>query len=141
MNRFPRFFQRKSIVSIAIAWSLIAAVPACQAQSAVRLDKHARKVEKRLARFRPGTFLDFEFRNGSKTFGALGPLSDASFQFTDSDSNKTETHLYADLARVSKAKEYIGQGSGPRHHVRLLVPVLIGVGAAAGGIAAYEVMR
>ena len=141
MSRFLRIFRRKSMVSVAITWSLIAFVPACQAQSVVPLDKHARKVEKRLVKFRPGAFLDFEFRDGSQTYGALGPLSDVSFQFINSDSNKTETHLYADVARVSKAKEYIGQGSGPKHHIRLLVPVLVGACVAAGGIAAYEVMR
>ncbi len=141
MNRFFRLFQRKSVVSVAVAWSLIALLPMCQAQSAVPLDKHARRVEKHLARFRPGAFLDFEFRDNSHTFGSLGPLSDTTFQFVDSDSNKTQTHLYADVVSVSKAKEYIGEGSGPRHHVRLLVPVLVGAVAAAGGIAAYEVLR
>jgi len=141
MNRFLRIVQRKLIAPVAIAWLLIALPPACQAQSDPPLDKHARKIEKRLARFRPGTYLDFEFRDSSQNFGALGPLSDASFQFTDSESNKTETHLYADVARVSKAKEYIGEGSEPRHHVRLLVPVLVGAGAAAAGIATYEVVH
>jgi len=42
---------------------------------------------------------------------------------------------------VKKAKEYIGEGSEPRHHVRLLLPVLIGAGAAAAGIATYEAVH
>jgi hypothetical protein len=50
-------------------------------------------------------------------------------------------HLYADLVEVKKAREYIGEGSEPRHHVHLLVPVLICAGAAAAGIATYEVVR
>lgn len=141
MNRFHRIFLLKPIVAIAIAACLIAFVPACGAESAAPLDKHARKIAKHLAKFRPGAFLDFEFRDGSQTYGALGALTETSFQYTDSDNNKAETRLYADVARVSKAREYIGEGSAPRHHVRLLVPVLIGAGVAAGGIAAYEVLH
>lgn len=146
MNSFLSFFRRNSTVHILAAIALAAFVlPAAAApagvQSSVPLDKHARRIEKRLAKFRQGTFLDFEFRDSSQTFGSLGPLSDTSFVFTDSDSNKTQTHLYSDLVEVKKAKEYIGEGSEPRHHVRLLVPVLIGAGAAAAGIATYEVMR
>ena len=91
-------------------------------------------------RFRQGTILDFEFRDSSQTFGSLGPLSAASFQFTDSDSNKTQTHFYSDLVEVKKAREYIGDGS-VHHHVRLLVPIIIGAGVAAAGIAAYEVLH
>lgn len=143
MNRIFRILRRQSIVTIilAAAFASIVVAPACPAQSGAPLDKHARKIEKRLAKFRPGTYLDFEFRGSSATFGSLGALSSASFQFTDADSNKTETHLYAEVARVTKAKEYIGHGSEPRHHVRLLVPVLIGAGAAAAGIATYEAVR
>ena len=143
MNRISRILRRRSIVIaiLAAAFASIVVAPACPAQSGAPLDKHARKVEKRLAKFRPGTYLDFAFRDSSETFGSLGPLSAASFQFTDADSNKTETHLYAEVARVKKAKEYIGQGSEPKHHLHLLVPVLVGAGAAAAGIATYEAVR
>ena len=120
---------------------LLAAVAPAPAQSPAPLDKHARRIEKRLAKFRQGTVLDFQFRDSSQTFGSLGPLSPASFQFTDSDSNKTQTHFYSDLAEVKKAREYIGEGSEPHHHVRLLVPVIVGAGAAAAAIATYEVLR
>ena len=123
------------------SFALLVTASLVQAQSPAPLDKHALRIEKRLTKFRQGTFLDFEFRDSSQTFGSLGPLSAASFQFTDSDSNRIQTHLYADVSEVKKAKEYIGEGSEPRHHVRLLVPVLIGAGAAAAGIATYEVMR
>ncbi len=141
MNRIVRILRCQSILIMAAAFALIVAAPTCQAQSVAPLDKHARKIEKRLAKFRPGTYLDFAFRDSSETFGSLGPLSAASFQFTDADSNKTETHLYAEVARVKKAKEYIGQGSEPKHHLHLLVPVLVGAGAAAAGIATYEAVR
>jgi len=125
-----------------LATVLLAAAPQIgqASTSSQPVDKHARKIEKRLARFRPGAYLDFEFRDASETFGALGELSGTSFQFTDSDSNKIETRSYADLERVKPAKEFIGEGSQHRH-VRLLVPALVTAGAAAAGIATYEVVR
>ncbi|MGO9325212.1 MAG: hypothetical protein ACLP07_11685 [Terracidiphilus sp.] len=131
------FFLAIALASVA----LLAAVAPAQAQSSATLDKHSRRIEKRLAKYREGTFLDFEFRDSSQTFGSLGPLSPASFQFTDSDSNRTQTHSYSELVHVKPAREYIGEGSEPRHHVRLLMPVIIGAGAAAAGIAAYEVLH
>jgi hypothetical protein len=139
-------FSRKSTVRIfaipALAsFALLAAATLAPAQSSAPLDKHARRIEKRLTKYRQGTFLDFEFRDSSQTFGSLGPLSAASFQFTDADSNKTQTHYYSELTHVTNAKEYIGEGSEPRHHIHLLVPVIIGAGVAAGGIAAYEILH
>jgi len=106
MNRiFPRFLSLvhpKSTVHFLAAIvfasvALLAAVAPAQAQSSAPLDKHSRRIEKRLAKYRQGTFLDFEFRDSSQTFGSLGPLSPGSFQFTDSDSNKTQTHSYSEL--------------------------------------------
>jgi hypothetical protein len=141
MKSVLRFFGRRSILSIAGALACIAMFSAARAQSAPQLDKHARKIEKRLAKFQPGTYLDFAFRDSSETYGSLGALSNASFQFTNADSNRVETHSYDDLARVKRAKEYIGSGSEPGRHVRLLVPVLIGAGAAAAGFLTYELVR
>jgi hypothetical protein len=135
------FFCRKSFLSIAIACTVIAAVPAGRAQTAPQLDKHARKIEKHLARFRSGTYLDLAFRDNSETYGSLGALSNASFQFTDADSNRVQTRSYDDVARVKKAKEYIGSGSEPGRHFHLLVPVLIGAGAAAAAFAVVEAVR
>lgn len=134
-------FCRKSFLSIAIACIVIAAVPASQAETAPQLDKHARKIEKRLGRFRQGTYLDLAFRDSSETYGSLGALSDASFQFTDADSNRVQTLSYDDVARVKAAKEYIGSGSEPGRHVHLLLPVLIGAGAAAAAFTIFEVVR
>ena len=146
LSRFLSLVHRTSAVHSLFAMALasvalLAAVPPALAQSSAPLDKHARRIEKRLAKYRQGTFLDVEFRDSSQTFGALGPLSPASFQFTDSDSNKVQTHSYSELVHVKQAREYIGEGSEPRHHVRLLVPVIVGAAVAAGGIAAYEVLH
>ena len=104
---------------------LIATVPLAQAQTGAQLDKHARKVEKHLAKFHSGAYLRFDFRDNTQSFGSLGSLSNASFQFTDSDSNTVVTRSYDDLANVTRGKEYIGEGSESRRHVRLLVPLLI----------------
>jgi hypothetical protein len=138
MYRFFRFFRRKSIVYVAVAWALIAIVPASQAESAAHIDKHAHKIEKRLAKYRPGTLLQVDLRDNTEAMGSLGELSDATFQLTSADSNRKMTISYADVAQVKKGKEYIGAGSGPEHHVRLLVPVVIGVVAAGAAVALVE---
>jgi len=150
MNRaltgFVSLFSRKSTIRILAipafaSFALLVTATFAHAQSSAPLDKHARRIEKRLTKFRQGTFLDFQFRDSSQTFGSLGPLSAASFQFTDADSNKTQTHYYSELVHVTNAKEYIGEGSEPRRHIHLLVPVIIGAGVAAAGIATYEILH
>ena len=117
MFKLMRFLRPKSIVPLAVACLFSVPALCSRAQSSAPLDKHARRIEKRLAKYRQGTFLDFEFRDSSQTFGALGPMSPASFQFTDSDSNKLQTHSYSELVQVKQAREYIGDGS-VHHHVR-----------------------
>jgi hypothetical protein len=80
-------------------------------------------------------------RDGSDGSGALVALAPASFTVNDADSNAQETHYYSDVSRVSKGKEYIGEGSEPGHHihVRLWVPVVVGVVAAGAALTAIEV--
>ncbi len=141
MNRFFRFVRRTSIVSIVVALVSLAMVSATQAESPNPLDKHARKIEKRLAKFQSGTYLEFELRDSSQIYGSLGSLSSSSFQFTNADSNKVETYSYDELERVKKGKEYIGSGSEPGRHVRLLVPIVIGACAAAAALAVVEVVH
>jgi len=138
MYRFFRFFRCISIVYLAVAWALIAVVPASQAESAAHIDKHAYKIEKQLAKYRPGTLLQVDLRDNTEAMGSLGELSDATFQLTRADSNRKMTISYADVAQVKKGKEYIGAGSGPEHHVRLLVPAVIGVVAAGAAVALVE---
>ncbi len=140
MNRFLSLFSRKSTILIFVL-ALIALAPFASAQSPTQLDKHARKIEKRLSRFRKGSYVEVAFRDSSQSFGSVGDLSYTSFQFTDADNNKTETHLYSEVADVKKAREYIGEGSEPHHHMHVLLPVIIGAGAAAAGIATYEALR
>jgi hypothetical protein len=138
MSRISRFFRLRSIVHAAIALALIAIVPASLADSAARSDKHARKIEKRLAKYRTGAYLQVDLRDNTEVLGSLGQLSDATFLLTSADSNRKITISYADVAQVKKGKEYIGEGSEPAHHIPHLVPILIGVVAAGAVIALVE---
>jgi hypothetical protein len=118
--------------------ALIAIVPASQAESAAHLEKHARKMEKRLAKYRPGAFLQVDLRDNTEALGSLGKLSDATFQLTSSDNNRKMTISYADVAHVKKGREYIGEGSETAHHIPHLVPILIGAVAAGAAVALVE---
>jgi hypothetical protein len=131
-----RFFRRQTILRAVLFCALAATTAAFQAHSQ-QLDKHARKIEKQLARFRTGSYLEFDFRDRTANFGALGQLTETSFQYTDSDNNKLVTRSYDELEHVSKAKEFIGEGSR-HHHISHWVP--ISVGAAAAGAAAAAVL-
>jgi len=136
------FSGGKRFVSV-VAGALIALMvlpPACQAQTATTLDKHARKIHNRLSHYTAGTYLRLTLRDHSDQYGSLGTLSETSFSFTNSDANKTETHPYSEIASVRKGKEYIGEGTGSGHHIRHLVPILI-VAAAAGTAAAIVVSK
>jgi hypothetical protein len=141
MNRFLRFLRSNSLLLVAIAFASIALAPTSRAESSAKIEKHARKIEKRLAKYRTGTLLQVDFRDNSEALGSLGDVSDATFQITNADSNKVQTFNFADVARVRKTKEYIGAGSEPEHHFHHWVPVLIVAAAAGGGIAAYEATR
>ena len=138
MNRFLRFFRRKPIIHVAIAWALIAVVPASQAESAARIDKHTRKIEKRLAKYRTGAFLQVDLRDNTEVLGSLGELSGTTFLLTSSDNNRKMTISYADVAQVKKGKEYIGEGSEPVHHIPHLTPILIGAVAAGAAVTLVE---
>ena len=129
----------RSIIRLVLAWILIAMVPACQAQSAASLDKHARKIHKHLTHYETGALVNIELRDGSELTGALDRLAPASFTVTDSDTNAQVTQLYSDVAKVSKGKEYIGEGSGPAHHfLHPWMTAVVGVVAAGAAASAYE---
>lgn len=116
-------------------------MPAAQAEKNPNFDKHARKIEKKLSKFHPGSYVQIDFRNNSESIGSLGLLSDATFQVTNADNNKAETYAYADVAQVRKGNAYIGEGSRPGHHIRPLVPIVVAAAAAAAAVAIVEVVR
>jgi hypothetical protein len=133
--------DRKALLCLTIVFVTFAVAPASFAQQNPSLDKHARKVEKKLSKFRAGSFVQVDFRDNSTSLGSLGSLSASTFQFTDSDNNKTETFAYRDVAQVRPAKEYIGEGSEPGRHFHVSLPVLIAAGAVAAGAATYLAIR
>jgi hypothetical protein len=141
MNRILRFLRCNSLPLAAVVFASIALVPISRAESSIRTEKHSRKIEKKVAKYRTGTLLQVDFRDNSVALGSLGDVSDASFQITNADSNKVQTFNYSDVTRVKRTNEYIGAGSGPEHHFHHWIPVLIVAAAAGGGIAAYEAIR
>ncbi|MGH9352568.1 MAG: hypothetical protein ACRD2G_10465 [Terriglobia bacterium] len=104
------------------------------------MEKHTRKIEKKLTRYAPGTYLRIVFRDHSESVGVVGRLGAASFAFTDADSNASQSYQYSDIASVQKDETYVGEGSRRRHFPRLLTFGLAGA-AAAGAIAGFTVMR
>ncbi len=133
-------FAALSILCPSLACVLVPCAPPCRAESIPHVERHARKVQKKLAKFAPGKYLHLIFLDDTESYGALGALSQDSFRFTNADSNTTVTYEYADVSRIRTDKEYIGEGTAPERHIRHLVPILIGA-AAAGGAAAYLAMR
>jgi hypothetical protein len=133
--------NRKAVLCLVLALFTVLAIPVARAQQSHNLDKRARKIEKKLAKLRAGSYVDIDLRNGSESLGALGSRTDATFQITDADNNKSETFAYNDVARVRKGTAYIGQGSEPGHHSLHLVPLIIGAAAVAAGVATYEALR
>jgi hypothetical protein len=132
-------FGRKSIARLALTWILLVMIPACQAQSAPSLGKHARKVYKRLNKYPAGAYLTVSLRDGTDSSGVLKTVNDTSFTIVDVDNNQPETYAYGNVAKVERGKEYIGEGSEPRRHIPLWVPVVVGVVAAGAVVTALEV--
>jgi hypothetical protein len=89
------------------------------AVSAKSLEKQARKIESKLAKFPKGAFLRLRFRDGSESTGKLRNMSDNSFSFTNSESNTDETHNYTEVKDVEKTKIYIGKDSTSRSPIHL----------------------
>ena len=112
-------FGRKSALCLAAALVLVACVPVCQAGSGTKSDKHAQKIEKKLAKYKTGTLLHLEFNNNTECTGTVKMLSEKSFTFNNSETNAEETHLYGDVSQVGKGKQYIGAGSAPKHHIHI----------------------
>jgi hypothetical protein len=114
-----RSLARRSALCLALAFAFNLTVPAGHAVSAKKLEKQARKIEAKLAKYPKGAFLEFHFRDGSRSTGSLGTLSEHSFSFTNSDTNGKETHNYSDVTKVKKGKTYIGTGSEKHHRFHI----------------------
>lgn len=112
-------FGGKAALCVTTALVLIAFVPPCQARTDTKVDKRAQKIEKKLSKFKTGTLVHLEFNNNTECSGTVNTLSDTSFTFNNTETNAKETHLYSDVSRVEKGKEYIGQGSAPKRHIHI----------------------
>ena len=125
--------------------ALIAAAPVSRAESGssnsgVSLDKHARKVHREIEHFRTGSYIHLTLADGSERTIALVSFDDSSFTGTNAESNNRETHTYDEIAHVTREKDYIGEGSeGHVRHIRLWVPIAVGVLAAGAAFTAAEV--
>jgi hypothetical protein len=133
--------DRKFISCMAIVLTLVAVAPSALAEHNPNLDKHSRKIEKKLSKFQPGSYVQIELRDSSERLGALNALSDSTFEIANADNNKLETYSYSDVAEVRKGKEYIGEGSESHHRPRLLVPVIITAAAAGAAFAIVEAVH
>ena len=71
--------DRRFILCVVAAFAVCVIIPAAQAEQNSKLEKHARKIEKKLSKFHPGSYVQIDFRNDSQSIGSLGPLSDATF--------------------------------------------------------------
>jgi hypothetical protein len=139
---FRRALRTLTILS---ALTLFAVTPMCFAASGNlnqdgNLDKHARKVHRELTRFNPGNYIRLTFTDKSERTVSLDSLEDTSFTVTNAESNNRETHTYDEIARVTREKNYIGEGSeGHVRHIPLWIPFTVGVLAAGAAVTAAEV--
>lgn len=134
-------FGCSTILRVLLGACLIALVPTRPAQAAPsHLTKHARKIQHKLTKFKSGSYLHLVLADAPDTYGALGPLSQNSFTFTDADNNTTSTYSYEEVSSVRTDKEPIGMGTEPHRHFRVL-PILMGAAAAGAGAGVYMAVR
>jgi hypothetical protein len=137
LNQIPAMILFASLALVSIA-------PLCHAESgssdpSANLDKHARKVRRELTRFHPGNYIRLTFTDHAERTVSLNSLEETSFTVTNAESNNRETHTYDEIARVTRKKDYIGEGSEAHvRHIPLWVPITVGVLAAGAAVTAAE---
>lgn len=122
LNRIYYFLRRNSLLLAALVFAFLTLAPTCRASAAKKQEKHVQKIEKKLAKFRKGTFLKVDLNDNTDARGSLVQLNNTAFQIFNADTNKVQTINYSDVDTVSKTKEYIGTGSEPSHHFHLHLP-------------------
>jgi len=129
---------RLTLTCIALTLALLTCGPSSQAQ--VSLDKHERKIHRKLEKYQSGSYLHLVLRDSTNNYGALGAVTDASFTFKSADTNAMTTYTYNDVVRVKTDREPIGQGTAPeRHYFRPRTLIIAGVLAAGAGVAVAEI--
>lgn len=134
------FFRRSSFLAFALIFALLGNAIAVPAHAESSLDKHARKIQHKLAKHRQGSYLHLVMSDTSDVYGALGTLSDATFTFTSAETNVNATYHYYDVDSVKTDNQRIGQGAAPIHF-RHILPVAITAAAIAAGAATYAAVR
>lgn len=111
-----RIFSSKLGMTLALIAALGVAVPAVQSHAKETPDKHARKIEKKVGHYKPGTLLRVVLMNGTESQGILVKSDENGLTLSNSDTNATETHGYGEVDSVRKGSNQIGKGSGEHHH-------------------------
>lgn len=122
LNRIYYFLRRNSLLLATLVFAFLTLAPTCRASAVKKQEKHVQKIEKKLAKFRKGTFLKVDLNDNTDARGSLVQLNNTAFQIFNADTNKVQTINYSDVDTVSKTKEYIGTGSEPSHHFHLHLP-------------------
>lgn len=105
------------IFCLATALLLVAGPQTLQARTRPDADKHAQKMEKKLARFKPGALVHLVFSNHAESTGTLIEMGEQEFSLSNVETNATEHHTYRDVLEVSKGHNEIGRGSGHFRHL------------------------
>ncbi len=141
MRLHVRSFVRISLLCATLGAMPLSQIPLCRAESAKHQLKRVHKVQKKLAKYEPGTYLRLVFLDHSENVGTVGRLESTSFTFTDANNNAARSYEYADVAQVAKDETFVGEGSIHRHLSKLLIFGAAGAAAAAGATAGLLAAR
>ena len=134
-------FRRSSMLALPLVLSLgFNAILAPAQSAALSLDKHARKIQNKLAKYSQGSYLHLVMNDAPDAYGRLGTLSETGFTFTVADNNAPAVIRYSAVDKVKDDDQRVGRGAEPIHF-RHWVPIAITVGAAAAGFATYQAVK
>jgi hypothetical protein len=132
----------RSSLRFAIIWAVVSTMVVCLAQEQpAHLNRHARKVQRSLADYPPGSFLHIVLHDRSDRFGELGKKTSTSFELLDTKTREPASFTYSDVRKLDVGSTIEGNGWGHHWpHVRL-VPLTIVAAAAVAGAMTFAVMR
>ncbi len=138
-----RSFRVRSILPFTLACLLLGPAtffhaPLLHAESARHLARRVHKVQKKLVKYPPGTYLRLVFLDYSQTVGVVDRLHPDTFTFSDADDNAEHNYRYADVEHVEKGDTYVGEGSTHRRRSRLVAGAIVGAMAAGAAMGWVE---
>lgn len=132
----------RSSLRFAFIWAVVFSMMVCQAQeSPVHLNRHARKIQRSISDYPPGSFLHIVMHDRSDRFGELGRKTGASFELVDTKTRTPVLFEYGDVRKIDVGSTIEGNGWGHRWHHGLFIPITIVAGVAAAGAVTYTMMR